>query len=282
MKKQILSAACAAILGAVIAPNAIAESFDGKPVNLKWEIWNGVASAGNVLATVEETTVTNSVTGFHTTAGTNGDSGDTGAPNDYQLWDINLKGEMVTLTFTSRAKFDDANHQYMYTGPEGFHFSDTAGNLADIVAVHVDDTIAPDSFEKSLVTFDANNIYVDLNGSMCHWSGMASMPDCANANSPTGLNNVIQLHVQFADSGSGSGMMKIDSLFNWLEGQYPSLLPSHVESEMVAGYHARFYPATGLYIGAKDGNLFSFGTAGTLPGMTSYGSLNAFYGMAGL
>jgi hypothetical protein len=64
----------------------------------------------------------------------------------------------------------------MYTSTKGFHFQDSEGILSDIIDVKVMDTqFAPFGFDPSLISFDKDNIYVNLNGSMCHIAGMASM-----------------------------------------------------------------------------------------------------------
>lgn len=45
---------------------------------------------------------------------------------------------------------------------------------------------------------------------------------------------------------------KMDSLFDWAEKNYADFFPGHEKSEEIAGYYARFYPKTGIYLGAKD------------------------------
>lgn len=45
---------------------------------------------------------------------------------------------------------------------------------------------------------------------------------------------------------------KMDQLYNWAEKNYPDLFPGHQTSIEIAGYYARFYPATNTYLGAKD------------------------------
>lgn len=45
---------------------------------------------------------------------------------------------------------------------------------------------------------------------------------------------------------------KMDQLYNWAEKNYPDFFPGHETSQEIAGYYARFYPKTGIYLGAKD------------------------------
>jgi hypothetical protein len=83
----------------------------------------------------------------------------------------------------------------MYLSAVGFHFEDTTDALSDIEDVQVDTTFAPFGFDPALVSWDENNIWVDLQGSMCHYGSMGSMPSCTNPASPTGYDNEIVLIV---------------------------------------------------------------------------------------
>lgn len=47
-----------------------------------------------------------------------------------------------------------------------------------------------------------------------------------------------------------------DRLFDWAEGQYASLLTPKTQSQTLAGYYARAYTGTNVYVGTKDGRLF--------------------------
>lgn len=263
VKKQKIRQGIALVMGVMVAPMVMADAFDGQDMSVKWEVWDTTPIAKgqiDLLAVIEETNVTASnaatpdIKDFHSTVN------NTGRKTTYELWDVDFNDNVIGLTYTSRYVGDES-HQYMYSGPEGFHFEDTKGTLPDIIDVKVDTRYAPFGFEKSLVTFDANNIYVDLDGSMCHIDGMASMPDCANKNSPTGFDNNIKLLVSFAGGGSvvANDNGRIDSFFNWVEKIYPQFFPNHVESADLSGYHARYYPKTNVYLATKDGRLFVYG-----------------------
>ncbi len=161
--------------------------FDGVEVTTTWEYWNGASpGAGGSLVAVTDTDVTvvsdttdPDVSDFHSSTGT-----------DYELWDVDFWEDEVRLTYTS-IYVQDFDHQYMYLSPVGFHFEDVSDELPEIVGVTVDSSYAPFGFDPDKVTFDENNIWVDLQGSMCHFGSMGSMPDCGNPSSPTGYDNEI-------------------------------------------------------------------------------------------
>ncbi len=126
------------------------------------------------------------------------------SPNiDRAAWDIDFNRNVIELTYTSIAS-NDWNYGYNYIHPRGFHFQDRENGLPDIINVIVDDTFAPWGFDLRLVTFDANNIYVNLRDSACladlikSASGSVIIPSCTNPWSPTGYNNRINLKVEFA------------------------------------------------------------------------------------
>jgi hypothetical protein len=269
------------LTGLVISPLALANgSFDGHNVNVKFEVWESntediggkeveVPVFSNVLSVTNEQNVAAS---------------DTNYPDaerffvfseaiDHFDWDVDFHQNMIEMTYVSIYE-QDHDHQYMYTSTKGFHFQDSEGILSDIIDVKVMDTqFAPFGFDPSLISFDKDNIYVNLNGSMCHIAGMASMPNCANIESPTGFENRITLHVTFADSGMVDNA-KLDALFDALEAQYPEYFPSQM-SGMVAGYYARYYPGTNIYLGVKDNALFAHGAQ--FGGLLDAGSVDVWF-----
>lgn len=235
------------LTGLTLSPLAVAQgSFDGHDVNVKFEVWelDGDKNITSVLAVRNEQDVTASdsnspdIEGFHA------------LDEDFHLWDIDFNQREIELVFAS-IQVQDHDNQYMYMTPTGFHVEDTDDSLSDILHVTVDDTYAPSAFNKELVKFDADNIYVNLQGSMCHIAGMASMPECTNEDSPTGYNSIIKLDILFADNA--------DDLYDWGEEKYPELFPSHEESFYLLGYYVREYP--GYYLGTKDGNIYLYDKA---------------------
>jgi hypothetical protein len=103
-------------------------------------------------------------------------------------WDIDFLADTITLKYTGTDM-----HGYMYS-PGGtlqhvyVHFQDAANNLLDIEGVTL---LNPDpdnggplgsnnliwDFDQGHVSFDANNIWVDLMDTMHHPHGMPGMPN---------------------------------------------------------------------------------------------------------
>lgn len=50
-----------------------------------------------------------------------------------------------------------------------------------------------------------------------------------------------------------------DRVFNWAESAYASFFPTHAGSASALGYTYRYYAATGLYLGTRDGRVFLHG-----------------------
>ena len=232
------------LAGVAMSPLVSAQgSFDGHDVNVSFELWelNEKNDIIKVLALINEQDVNASdsnspdIEGFEALEGEN------------QAWDIDFREQKVYMTFTS-IEFQDMEHQYMYMQPLGFHFKDDADTLSDILYVDVNDQYAPSFYNKDLVRYDADNIHINLKGSMCHIDGMGSMPKCDNPDSPTGFNNTIVANILFADN--------VDDLYNWGEEMYPDLLDSHEESFYVLGYYVREY--SNHYVGTKDGMLYLY------------------------
>lgn len=182
----LLAASC------LLSGAAAAESpFQGKDVTVTWEYWTAASpgAGGAHLATTDTAIVTGDdgvdpdLPDFHSSTG-----------NTFELWNVDFWEDEVRLSYES-IYAQDHDHQYMYLSPVGFHFEDAADALGDIEDVQVDATFAPFGLDPALVTWDANNIWVDLQGSMCHFGSMGSMPSCTNPSSPTGYDNEIVLIV---------------------------------------------------------------------------------------
>ena len=197
---RALLAALALML--LAGPAAAASPFDAKDVTVTWEYWTGASpgDGGTYLATTDTAlvaasdAVTPDLPDFHSSTGT-----------DFELWDVDFWQDEIRLSYTS-IYVQDHDHQYMYLSPVGIHFEDVAGVLGDIENVQVDTAIAPFGFDPGLVTWDANNIWVDLAGSMCHFGSMGSMPSCTNPASPTGYDNEIVLIVTVPEPGASGAL----------------------------------------------------------------------------
>ncbi len=269
MNKLINNIAVPALFVASVAmsPRLLAQgSFDGHTVNVKFEVWQSGDISSVLGVTNEQDIIASDATnpdaeGFYVFK----------EAIDHFDWDIDFHQNMIEMTYTS-IYAQDFDNQYMYTSSKGFHFQDTAGTLPEIIGITmVDEEFVPFGFDSGLITFDANNIYVNLDGSMCHIAGMASMPNCANGDSPTGFENRIKLQVTFADAIVADNA-QLDALFDALEVRYSEYFPSHQESSVIIGYYARYYPETDVYMGAKDNTLYGYGEL--FEGLLDAGSIN--------
>ncbi len=96
-------------------------------------------------------------------------------------WAIDTVGNTLSLTWDKAADFMNFGSPPFI----GFKLTDTDNRLADIIGVSITNTAYTPStygnliegFTPSDVTFDANNIYVNLSTSMWHSMPMASMGD---------------------------------------------------------------------------------------------------------
>lgn len=248
------------VTGLAVSSLALAEgSFDGHNVNVKFEIWKADLfkdDDGNVVGfNITETLAVRDEANIVASDDSSPDLIGVHTQVENHLWDIDFNNRVIKLVFTSITDPNYDNHG-MWMSPVGFHLEDVDGTLPEIVGVKVNDQYAPSFFNKALVNFDANNIYVSLQGSMCHIDGMGSMPECDNVESPTKYNNIIEVEVEFA--GNIVGNDKIDQLLTWAEGKYPELFHNHMESMDMFGYRARFYPETNVYTGVKDQRLYYY------------------------
>lgn len=96
-------------------------------------------------------------------------------------WSFNTIGNTMSVTW-------DKNADFMNFGIPafmGFRISDSANMLADILGTTVTNTTyvantygnLVEGFNSSQITFDANNLYINLNTAMWHAHPMASMGD---------------------------------------------------------------------------------------------------------
>ena len=255
MNFKKITASSLLLAGIAMSPHALAaQSFDGHTVNVAFEIWNNddallgddvllyIANKKDVLASDLAYPDEKDFYAY--------------SPNiDHFYWDIDFSQNMIELTYAS---IDD-HYIESYHPSRGFHFHDSENSLPDIINVIVDANFAPVGFDPELVTFDADNIYVNLNGSACFMDRMGSLPECANSGSPSGYNNRIKLTVEFAPE-EPVDQATIDKLYDWAESKYPEYFPTHQDSFYIQGYYARFYQVTDVYIGSLEGSLYVHGT----------------------
>lgn len=64
-----------------------------------------------------------------------------------------------------------------------------------------------------------------------------------------------------------------ERIFDWAELTNPQLFNSHGVSENLEGYRLRYYPGTGIYLGAKNGQLYYYNTRRPQEGILSLGPL---------
>ncbi len=187
------------LAGIAVSPHALAEqSFDGHTINVAFEKWYY-----NDVSSLLEITSEKDVLASDSTYPDEKDFSVYSSNIDHAAWDIDFNQNVIELTYTSIGS-NDLVKGYQYIFPRIFHFQDKENSLPEIINVTVNDTFAPLGFDLRLVTFDANNIYVNLKGSVCltdrmkPHSGGGLMPSCTNPSSPTGYWNRISLKVEFA------------------------------------------------------------------------------------
>lgn len=187
------------------------DTFDGSRIKATFEIWRGQSpgAGGSIIGVDDE------ATGVVSDETAPDFKGFNSRYDDYELWDIDFSSRQITLTYTSIYK-QDFDHQYMYTNSKGFHFEDIDNKLNDIIGVSLDSSSELFGFSPARISFDANNIYIDMKGSMCHIAGMASMPNCANSQSSTGTgyDNQLKLNVEFAGSTRSSDPIPVSGWAN--------------------------------------------------------------------
>ena len=110
----------------------------------------------------------------------------TGSPSTIEVpsafnWSIDTSGQALSLTWDRSADFMNFGTPSFI----GFRISDSANTLANITGVTVTNTTYTantygnlvEGFNPAQTTFDANNIYINLNTAMWHAHPMASMGD---------------------------------------------------------------------------------------------------------
>lgn len=73
-----------------------------------------------------------------------------------------------------------------------------------------------------------------------------------------------------------------DRLFAWAEGTYPALLAPRAVSQNIAGYYARHYTQSNVYVATRDGQLYFYDARNPAGEVVSLGSVREWLGKAGL
>jgi hypothetical protein len=113
---------------------------------------------------------------------------DTAELADFWSWQIDTTGNTLSLTWNKQSEFMNNPAIAPFNG---FRISDTSNQLPDILGVSITNTSYTPStygnliagFGPSNLTFDANNIYVNLNTSM--WHDLEPVPGRWATNSAT-------------------------------------------------------------------------------------------------
>ncbi len=165
-KKRLGLATVSTLLALGSAAHAATNTFDGNMFSVDY----GVSASGPT-------------TGFFPLSPQANVTGSASAVEIANLsgWKIDTSGDTLSLTWNKAAEFMNSGSPAFI----GFKISDTGGHFADILGASVTNTTYTPStygnliegFMPSQVTFDTNNIYVNLNTAMWHAAPMASMGD---------------------------------------------------------------------------------------------------------
>jgi hypothetical protein len=164
-KKRFSLAAVSSLLALTPAAYAATNTFDGNTFTVDY----GVSSAGPTSSffSLSKEDATGSASG--------------GEIPNLSDWKVDTAGNNLSLTWNKADEFMNSGSPAFI----GFKITDTGGYLGDILGASVTNTTYTPStygnlvegFSPSQVTFDANNIYVNLNTAMWHETPMASMGD---------------------------------------------------------------------------------------------------------
>jgi hypothetical protein len=164
IKKSLGLAAAGSLLVFGSTAYAANDTFDGSQFSVDYGVSNSGTSSFFSLAHADAT----------------GSASAVEIPN-LSGWKIDSAGSTLSLTWNKAEQFMNSGSPSFI----GFKISDMGNQLTDILGVSViNTTYVPNTygnlvegFNPSQVTFDANNIYVNLNTAMWHETPMASMGD---------------------------------------------------------------------------------------------------------
>ena len=157
-----------AIFGSMFAigsvANAATNTFDGNTFAVDYGVSNG---GSNPFFSTFHADVTGSASAAEVA--------------DASGWTVDTSGSTLSLTWNKAAEFMNSGSPAFI----GFKITDTGNQLSDFLGATVTNTTYTPStygnlvegFAQSQVTFDANNIFINLNTAMWHAAPMASMGD---------------------------------------------------------------------------------------------------------
>lgn len=163
-KKRLGLAVAGSLLALAPVAHAAPNTFDGNTFGVAYGVSNG---GSNPFFPIFQADVTGSVSGVEV-ANASG-------------WTLDTSGSTLSLTWNKATEFMNSGSPAFI----GFKITDTGNQLADFLGATVMNTTYMPStygnlvegFMPSQVTFDANNIYINLNTAMWHAAPMASMGD---------------------------------------------------------------------------------------------------------
>ena len=103
--------------------------------------------------------------------------------------------------------------------------------------------------------FNVNARYDDLVSGGFFWGmGFPDPGDCAKVS--FGVYCKPESAQALADGHARWLRADADRVFNWAQAAFPQHFQGASSSGTVSGYYYRFYPATGTYVGVRDGRVY--------------------------
>lgn len=168
-KKRLGPAVASSLLALAPVAHAATNTFDGSNFLVSYGVSNG--SPATDFFTMSSANKTGSASGVEIA----------NLPTNMPGWQVDTLGNTLSLTWNKAAEFMNSGSPAFI----GFKITDTGNQLTDILGASVTNMVYTPStygnllegFDQAHITFDANNIYVNLNESMWHAAPMASMGD---------------------------------------------------------------------------------------------------------
>lgn len=163
-KKRLGLAVASSLLALAPVAHAATNTFDGNTFGVAYGVSNG---GSNPFFPIFQADATGSASAVEVA--------------DASGWTVDTAGNTLSLTWNKTTEFMNSGSPAFI----GFKITDPGNQLSDFLGATVTNTTYTPStygnlvegFMPSQVTFDANNIYVNLNTAMWHAAPMASMGD---------------------------------------------------------------------------------------------------------